>query len=143
MSDLISRQAAIDALWKALFEYEDKMEKQFFESEELDVRDWIQHRIFVQNMSDIDKQTILSLPSAEPERKWIPVNERLPKNEQHVLCAVEWYPDGETNIISGCRYKDGVWETIIEAPLYDYWTELADVLAWMPYPEPYRIGEEK
>ena len=83
------------------------------------------------------------LPSAEPERKWISVNERLPKNEQHVLCAVEWYPDGETNIISGCRYKDGVWETIIEAPLYDYWTELADVLAWMPYPEPYRIGEEK
>ena len=24
MSDLISRQAAIDALWKALYEYEDK-----------------------------------------------------------------------------------------------------------------------
>lgn len=83
------------------------------------------------------------MPSAEPELKWIPVNERLPKNEQHVLCAVEWYPDGETNIVSGCRYKDGVWETIIEAPLYDYWAEIVDVLAWMPYPEPYRIGEEK
>lgn len=69
MSDLISRQAAIDALWKALYEYEDKTEKQFQESEDLDVGDWIEHRIFVQNMNDIDRQTILNLPSAQPERK--------------------------------------------------------------------------
>ena len=67
MSDLISRQAAIDALWKALFEYEDETEKQFLESEELDVGEWIGHRIFVQNMNDIDRQTILNLPSAQPE----------------------------------------------------------------------------
>lgn len=73
MSDLISRQAAIDALWKALYEYEDKTEKQFQESEDLDVGDWMLHRIFVQNMSGIDIQTILNLPSAEPVRygKWI------------------------------------------------------------------------
>ena len=74
MSDLIDRQAAIDAMWKALYEYEDKTEKQFQESEDLDVSDWIEHRCFVQNMSDIDRQTILKLPSAEPERKkgkWI------------------------------------------------------------------------
>ena len=67
MDDLISRQAAIEALWKALYEYEDKTEKQFIDSEELDVADWIQHRIFVQNMNDIDRQTILNLPSAQPE----------------------------------------------------------------------------
>ena len=63
--DLISRQAAIDALWKALYEYEDETEKQFLESEELDVGEWIGHRIFVQNMNDIDRQTILNLPSAQ------------------------------------------------------------------------------
>ncbi len=67
MDDLISRQAAIDALWKALYEYEDKTEKQFQESEDLDVGDWIEYRIFVQNMNDIDRQTILNLPSAQPE----------------------------------------------------------------------------
>ena len=44
---------AINALWKALYTYEDKMEKQFIESEELD--DWIEHRTFVQNMNDIDR----------------------------------------------------------------------------------------
>ena len=70
MSDLISRQAAIDALWKALYEYEDKTEKQFQESEDLDVGDWIGHRIFVQNMSDIDRQTILNLPPAQPDPRY-------------------------------------------------------------------------
>lgn len=67
MDDSISRQAAIDALWKALYEYEDKTEKQFQKSEDLDVGDWIVHRGFVQNMSDIDRQTILNLPSAQQE----------------------------------------------------------------------------
>ena len=66
-SDTIGRQAVIDALWKALYEYEDKTEKQFQESEDLDVGDWILHRIFVQNMSDIDRQAILNLPSAQLE----------------------------------------------------------------------------
>lgn len=65
MSDLISRQDAIDALWKALYEYEDETEKQFQESVDLDVGDWIGHRIFVQNMNDIDRQTILNLPSID------------------------------------------------------------------------------
>ena len=67
MSDLISRQAAIDALWKAMYEYEDEMEKQFIESDDLDIEEWILHRIFVQNMSDIDRKAIFDLPSAQPE----------------------------------------------------------------------------
>ena len=72
MNDLISREEAIDALWKALYEYEDKTEKKFQELKGLDVRDWIRHRIFVQNMSGIDIQTILNLPSAEPKKgHWI------------------------------------------------------------------------
>lgn len=73
MSDPIDRQAAINALWKAMHEYEDKMEKQFIESDDLDIEEWIQHRIFVQNMSDIDRKVILNLPSAEPVRhgEWL------------------------------------------------------------------------
>ena len=68
MKDTIYRQDAIDALWKALYEYEDETEKQFQESEDLDLKDWILHRDFVQNMSDIDRQTILELPSAQSEQ---------------------------------------------------------------------------
>ena len=67
VGDMISRQAAIDALWKALYEYEDKAEKQFQESDDLDVGEWLEHRVFVQNMNDIDRKTILELPSAQPE----------------------------------------------------------------------------
>lgn len=65
MDDYINRQAAIKALREALYDYEDKTEKQFLKSDELDIYDWIQHRIFVQNMSDIDVQVILNLPSAD------------------------------------------------------------------------------
>lgn len=93
MNDLISRKAAIDALWKALYEYEDKTEKQFIDSEELDVADWIQHRNFVQNMSDIDRQTILGLPSAEPERKtgkWIYNSPVTMKCDQCGLVIKDW-----------------------------------------------------
>jgi len=86
MDEIISRQAAIDALWKALYEYEDKTEKQFQESEYLDAGDWIGHRIFAQNMNDIDRQTILNLPAIEPKRgMWINGNYR--------------------QICSECRYK--------------------------------------
>ena len=66
--DCIDRQAAIDALWKALHEYEDKTAKQFQESEDLDVGDWMLHRIFVQNLSDLDRQTILNLPAVQVVR---------------------------------------------------------------------------
>lgn len=67
MDDLIRRGDALDALWKALFDYEDKMEKTFLESEELNIDDWFSHRIFVQSMSDIDRQTIINLPKYKEE----------------------------------------------------------------------------
>lgn len=69
--DTISRKAAVNALWKVLYAYEDKTEKQFQESEDLDIYDWMVHRIYVQNMSDIDRRTILDLPSAQPHGRWI------------------------------------------------------------------------
>ena len=120
MNDLISRKAAIDALWKALYEYEDKTEKQFLESEELDIADWFQHRIFVQKMSDIDRQTLLALPSAQPE--W---------NNHTVACLLaelfddtcacnyngidEWLP-GKCELLYSCPNPVGVacWEQYLK-----------------------------
>ena len=67
--DCISREDAVNALRKALYNYEDKTEKQFKESKELNFEDWFQHRIFVQNMNDIDIQTILELPFVKPQPK--------------------------------------------------------------------------
>lgn len=92
--DTISRQAAIDALWKALHEYEDKTEKQFQESEDLDVGEWIEHRIFVQNMNDIDRQTILNLPSAQPEKTLLTVKVEIDKEElQRTISKISAQPE--------------------------------------------------
>ena len=125
MNDLISRQAAIDALWKALYEYEDKTEKQFIDSEELDVADWIQHRNFVQNMSDIDRQTILGLPSAQPG--WIPVTERLPEEEGLYLVAGDFPPGAEVHT----RYFNVLYDRSIWSG-----TMTDKVKWWMPIPKP-------
>lgn len=114
-NDLIDRQAAIDALWKALYEYEDKTEKQFIDSEELDVADWIQLRVFVQNMSDIDRQTILGLPSAQPK----PISEEYAKAvgcwlmTYQIKCAelLGRYTPYEILgwIVSDWRKENGIW----------------------------------
>ena len=124
--DLISREDTIDALWKALYEYEDKTEKQFQESDELDVGDWILHRIFVQNMSDIDRQTILDLPSAQ---QWIPCKEALPEKEGHYLVS------NSRNTFEAV-FVDGEWYSMSLNLLLD------GVLAWMPLPTPWEGGQE-
>ena len=144
MDDLISRQAAIDALWKALYEYEDKTEKQFQESEDLDVGDWIEHRIFVQNMSDIDRQTILNLPSAQPEQRWISVSERLPERGKDVLVTRDY--DGREDFNKSCRYveiasrygedDDPDWKSFSDE--YKMHPKNHHVIAWRELPEPYR-----
>ncbi len=113
--DLISRQEAIDALWKALYSYEDKTEKQFIESKDLDVRDWMLHRNFVQNMSDIDRKTILDLPPVQPERKkgkWI----SHPGSLRCSSCGVLRIGGGKSNFCPNCgadmreeKPKKGTW----------------------------------
>ena len=148
MQDLISRQAAIDALWKALFEYEDKTEKQFQESEDLDVGDWIEHRIFVQNMNDIDRQTILNLPSAQPG--WIPCSERLPEEYGEFLVtmtekakAKDLGFDIDKTYIGKMRYNSNGWQLPRHIPSWINEAVKDEVLAWMPLPEPYQEEGEK
>ena len=141
-NDVIFRKAAIDALWKALYEYEDETEKQFLESEELDVGEWIGHRIFVQNMNDIDRQTILNLPSAQPEQKtdeWIPISkETNPTKSGWYLVTVHEDVTNDNERFTGMaefNATNGMWYDIDE-PTDMY-------LRWMPLPAPYRGGEKE
>lgn len=75
MKEYIDKEIAIKALWNALYEYEDKTEKQFLDNLELDICSWFEHRIFVQNMSDIDRQTVLKIQPADVRKnehgEWI------------------------------------------------------------------------
>ena len=57
--------------------------------------------------------------------KWISVNEKLPKTEDHVLCCTET-KQGRKNVVIG-YYMDG-WRCGMNS----------NVIAWMPLPEPYR-----
>ena len=113
MNDLISRQAAIDALDG--LHYNDR-------------EDWC----FVLD-------TIEHLPSAQPEPQWIQCSERLPETDEFVLvslsgryknirfehaCEIADYADNEWFINAYPRMTVEIANDLIEA--------------WMPLPEPYK-----
>lgn len=75
----------------------------------------------------------------EPERKWIPVSERLPEKDGYYFVTK--------------RFIDGRIKTDIE-PFWtgaDWWKSefhfdgigLWEVLAWQPLPEPYKAGDQE
>lgn len=126
MSDLISRQAAKDALAKLVpYAICDASTESY-----------------TNGLTDA-YNLICQLPSAQPEQRWIPISERLPEEKinpntsdfEEVLCSttfgdVRAYKFGtplgwkEPHFWNGCGMMD------------EY------VLAWMPLPEPWK-GEEK
>ena len=81
MSDLISRQAAIDLTWKDP-SYSDPL-----------------------NVLTEVRDGIKALPSAQPEQRWIPCSERLPEVGQDILMSV-----GGMYTAEGCLREDGDWE---------------------------------
>ena len=115
----IKREDAVKALWKSLYQFEDEMEKKFIESEELKTEDWFLHRIFVQNMSDIDRHTILNLPAADvverKKGKWIdgvdiPETER----KKHPYVYLHWQMH-----CSAC-WHEAYYDTDYGQQLFDY-----------------------
>ena len=111
MNDLISRQKAIDALG----------------GKPKGDTDW---DLGCQNEWEWDTEILRTLPSAEPEQKWIPVTEALPKMKEVVLI---------TN--SKGHVRCGKYQGIFDNKNYRWWWKhktLEEVLAWMPLPEPYR-----
>lgn len=130
--DLIDRQAAIDALSKL-------MDTDGF-------RDgWAVSRMNVKCMLE-------SLPSAQPEQRWIPCSERLPEDDTDVLISYR-YEEGEgdsghveIDITSyGDMYFGG---NAVHDPTgrrvkhwrqpFEHFTSNNEVIAWMPLSEPYR-----
>ena len=117
MSDLISRQAAIDEI-KEIYEWHDNVSKE---------------RIIAH---------FKRLPSAQPEPRWIPCSERLPEEPYGCLVTV-WDTNPVTmdefeNILpyfvgrDGEQWNDGDGE---QCPF--------EVVAWMPLPEPFHAERSK
>lgn len=103
MSDLIDRKAAIEAMEKSEYGY-------LWECEQV-------------------INVVKELPSAKPEREWIPVSERLPENNKDVLVyGVEAISN---EFVYGVKRLDvDTWRPRI-APSIRW-------IAWMPLPEPWR-----
>lgn len=124
-TDLISRQAAIDAL--------DEIRHALWEIDipSPTVPEYVEHHEQVQSvwkLLDKKQKELYVLPSAQPER-WIPCSERLPEIGQSVLLSV-----GGMYSAEGCLREDGDWAQF----RWDAIQRKDMVGAWKPLPEPYK-----
>jgi hypothetical protein len=77
---------------------------------------------------------LAKLPPVQPEQRWIPVSERLPDYDEEVLTCIE---SGSVEIHR--LEKGDYWEY----QYGDWTTDLYEVIAWMPLPEPYKPQESE
>ena len=125
MNDLISRQDAIDKIHE-VYEYEFPAASGAFDE-------------FV---TMIIPTLLKNLPSVEPERKWIPCNARMPKEEKRCYwictdagyqCQCRW-----TNDVYGLGASDRWGWKMFDIPQHQ------EVVAWMPLPERYgKAGNDR
>lgn len=66
------------------------------------------------------------------ERGWIPVIERLPKDESDILVYCD---DGEVSRIVPCNYDNGVWFDCVSNTVMEF----KNITHWMPLPEPPKV----
>ena len=116
MSDLISRQAAIDAIMG--------------EPTDAHYPSWYAERLE-------------QLPSAQPEQRWIPCSERLPETDNKN--SINNY-NGKLRHIDGDDGSGNFWGVKTQPCDWTIWEwcyfNEPEVIAWMPLPEPYKTESE-
>ena len=122
MNDLISRQAAIDAV----------------------------SAVCQDNRAISFITAIKEVPSAQPEQRWIPCSERLPEEYGEFLVtmtekakAKDLGFDIDETYIRKMRYNSNGWQLPRHIPAWINEAVKDEVLAWMPLPEPYQEEGEK
>ena len=119
MGDLISRQAALEALCKTCYMMADYHKCNGYP----DGSTWCDDRVAIRN-----------LPSVEAVPKWIPVSEKLPKDDEEVIVScTDDSGDTPFSYTTVAWHFKGTWICKDERCFF--------ITAWMPLPEPYK-GEE-
>ena len=128
MDDLISRQAAIDAIVQCTNCGDENTLREYVLKHGLD-NGWTGGIL-----EALD--AVKDLPPAQPEPQWIPVSERLPEKSDNYLVSVRWYREDDIEI---SVYEYNAW--------HKEWNDGEScgqrVIAWMPLPEAYKEGGEK
>lgn len=115
MSDLISRQAAIDAIRKG---YPDAINSDYKDGLRIATDRAIYH--------------VEQLPLVTPEQQWIPCDRELPKpNEEDGNGFHKAYLVQDGRWMDVARWDGKYWIA------WGYSTVLLNVVAWMPLPAPY------
>ena len=119
MDDLISRQAAIDATWREP-SYTDPL-----------------------NVLTEVRDRLKALPSAQPELRWIPVTERLPKKEGWYITTVESEKTGKRRIENDLFAVDIALAHGHTPNKFCKDGYRQRTVAWMPFPEPYEEEQDE
>ena len=112
--DLISRQAAIDALGEKPLAWTDS-----------------EYELALQQQWEADIDAIKAVPSAQSKQRWIPCSERLPEYDGEMYLVTDYCEqiNRKRLHVSYCYVnREGFWSDV---PM-GY-----KVVAWMPLPEPY------
>jgi len=159
MDDLISRQAAIDAIRKIYDSVGILGEKWAVDKCQMAIKDlpsaqpepcedtvsrqrllsdlkelvaaWKKYPVMAEQIKGVEAAIgyVETIPSAQPEQRWIPCSERLPEEGVNVLLCIKDWESQKTKMVVSLR-RD-----------YNYWDglgrEIRGDIAWMPLPEPY------
>ena len=131
MNDLISRQAAIDAVKKNTFRLT------FAEEQNCEGHvAWSAEAVY----SDVMEGALLDLPSAQPEQRWIPCDKGEPDEDMECWVTVKT-TDALYRGIFTKRYGERRNKGFITSDGFMWWNT---ALAWMPIyePEPYNAESE-
>ena len=84
---------------------------------------------------------IEQLPSAQPEQRWIPCSERLPDKMGDYLVTLCGNGEPWVEIALWNETFGGRWQMVLYNDV-DY-SDISNVIAWMPLPKPYQEGEQE